>query len=160
MRRRMTSAAIIHLARGFARKNPTARVSLMERRSLPDQLSSPFSGVSTSVCTGSFTASSSSYGEILIGSATLFSSQKCARPLLRLAHGAHQRKLGYIVLIQGLDMVFIRAGNGFLRLHYFKASGNSGFVAVLRFLQLLGCKINLLIGNGHLIVRGLHVQQR
>src|SRR6476661_11176780 len=164
MRRRNTSAAIIHLARGCVRKNPTARVSLMDRRSLPDQrsslFSSLFSGVSTSVWTGSFTASSSSYGEILIGSATLFSSQKCSRPLLRLAQGAHQRKLGYIVLIQGLNMVFIRAGNRFLRLHYFKASGNPGLIAVLRFLQLLGCKTNLLIRNGNLIVRGLHVQQR
>src|SRR5579871_3099050 len=157
MRRSTTSAAIIHLARGFARKNPTARVSLMERRSLPDQRSSLFSGVSTSVWTGSFTASSSSYGDILIGSATLFSSQKCSRPLLRLAQGAHQRKLGYIVLIQGLNMVFICAGNCFLRLHNFKASGNAGFVAVLRFLQLLGRKINLLIGNGHLVLRCLHV---
>src|SRR6476661_4316246 len=160
MRRRNTSAAIIHLARGCVRKNPTARVSLMDRRSLPDQRSSLFSGASTSVGRGSFTTSSSSYGEILIGSATLFSSQECSRPLLRLAQGAHQRKLGYIVLIQGLNMVFIRAGNRFLRLHYLKASGNAGFVAVLRFLQLLGCKTNLLIRNGNLIVRGLHVQQR
>src|SRR6185312_206556 len=159
----MTSAAIIHLALGCVRKNPTARVSLMERRSLPDQRSSLgsalFSGLSTSVRTGSCTASSS-YGATLIGSATLFSSQECSRPLLRLAQGAHQRKLGYIVLIQGLNMVFIRAGNHFLRLHYFKASGNAGLIAVLRFLQLFGCKPNLLIGHGNLIVRGFHVQQR
>src|SRR6185312_17102998 len=130
----MTSAAIIHLALGCVRKNPTARVSLMERRSLPDQRSSLgsalFSGLSTSVRTGSCTASSSSYGATLIGSATLFSSQECSRPLLRLAQSAHQRKLGYVVLIQGLNMIFIRAGNCFLRLHDFKASGNTGFVAV------------------------------
>src|SRR3954449_9879071 len=110
----------------------------MDRRSLPERRSSSFSGASTSVRTGSFTASSSSYGEILIRSATLFSSQECSRPLLRLAQGAHQRKLGYIVLIQGLNMIVIRARNRFLRLHYFKTSGNAGFVAVLRFLQLFG----------------------
>src|SRR5438270_6549642 len=131
----------------------------MERRSLPlrrsSLLSGLFSGASTSLRTGSFTASSSSYGEILIGSATLFSSQKCSRPLLRLAQGPHQRQLGYIVLIQGLNVVFVRAGNRFLRLHYFKTPGNAGFVSVLRFFQLLGCKTNLLIGHGNLIVRCL-----
>src|ERR1051326_2624241 len=160
----MTSAAIIHLALGCVRKNPTARVSLMERRSLPDQGSSLdsglFSGVSTSVRTGSFTATSSSYGEIFIRSATLFSSQECSRPLLCLAQGAYQRKLGYIVLIQGLNMVFIRTGNRFLRLHNFKASRNARLVAVLRFFQLFGGEPNLLVGHGHLIVRGLYVQQR
>src|SRR5438270_7660824 len=160
MRRRMTTAATSHLARGCERKNPTARVSVMDRRSLPERRSSSVSGASTSVGTGSCTASSSSYGEILIGSATLFSSQECSRPLLRLTQGAHQRKLGYIVLIQGLNMVFIRAGNGFLRLHYFKAAGNARLIAVLRFFQLLCRKTNLLIGHGNLVVRSLHVQQR
>src|SRR5438270_7792845 len=149
MRRRMTTAATIHLARGCERKKPAGRVSVMDRRSLPERRSSSVSGASTSVGTGSCTASSSSYGEILIGSATLFSSQECSRPLLRLAQGAHQRKLGYVVLIQRLNMVFICAGNRFLRLHYFKASGNAGFVPVLRFFQLLGCKTNLLIGHCH-----------
>src|SRR3979490_1213298 len=159
-RRRITTAAISHLARGCERKNPTARVSVRERRSLPVRRSSSFSGASTSVRTGSFTASSSSYCEILIGSATLFSSQECSRTLLRLAQGAHQRQLGYIVLIQCLNVVFIRAGNSFLRLHYFKTSGNAGFVTVLRFPQLLGGKLDLLFRHGHLIVRGLHIQQR
>src|SRR5882724_11699618 len=159
MRRRITSAAIIHLARGCKRKNPTARVSAT-RRSWPARRSSSFSGSSTSVRTGSFTSSSTSYCDILIGSGTLFSSQKCSRPLLRLAQGAHQRQLGYIVLIQRLNVVFIRAGNGFLRLHHFKASRNAGFVAVLRFLQLFGRQIDLLIGHGNLIVRGLNIQQR
>src|SRR3954449_11256126 len=132
----------------------------MDRRSLPERRSSSVSGASTSVGTGSCTASSSSYGEIFIGSATLFSSQECSRPLLRLAQGARQRQLGYIVLIQCLNVVIIRAGNCLLRLHYFKASGSASFVAVLRFLQLLGCKPYLLIGHGNLVVRGLHVQQR
>src|SRR5258707_15762731 len=113
IRRSMTSAAIIHLARGCERKNPTARVSVMERRSLPERRSSDSAGSLVSTRTGSFTSSSSSYcGDILIGSATLFSSQECSRPLLRLTQGAHQRKLGYIVLIERLDVVFIRAGNG------------------------------------------------
>src|ERR1700731_718021 len=160
IRRRITTAAISHLARGCERKNPTERVSATVRRSLPERRLSSFSGVSTSVRTGSFTSSSTSYCEILIGSATLFSSQECSRPLLRLAQGAHQRQLGYVILIQGLNVVLIRASNCFLRLHYFKASGNAGFIAVLRFLQLLGRKIDLLVGHGHLIVRGLHVQQR
>ena len=131
-------------------KNPTARVSVSARRSLPERRSPDCAGSGSFVSTrtGSFTSSSSSYcGDILIGSATLFSSQKCSRPLLRLTQGAHQRKLGYIVLIQRLDMVFIGACNRFLRLHYFKASGNAGLVAVLRFLQLLGRKLNLLLGH-------------
>src|SRR5438105_13676043 len=127
----MATAATIHLARGFARKNPTARVSVSARRSLPERRSSDAAGSLVSTRTGSFTSSSSSYcGDILIGSGTLFSSQKCSRPLLRLTQGAHQRKLGYIVLIQRLDVVFIGAGNRFLRLHHFKASGNPGLVAV------------------------------
>src|SRR5215831_12969729 len=160
-RRRMATTATIHLARGFARKNPTARVSVSPRRSLPERRSSAVAGSFVSTRTGSFTSSSSSYcGDILIGSATLFSSQKCSRPLLRLTQRAHQRKLGYIVLVQRLDVVFIRARNRFLRLHYFKASGNAGFVAVLRFLQLLCRKLNLLFGYGDLIVRALNIQQR
>src|SRR5579864_4808656 len=143
MRRRITTAATIHLARGFARKNPTARVSVNARLSLPERRSSDVPGSFVSLRTGCFTSSSSSYcGDILIGSATLFSSQKCSRPLLRLTQGAHQRKLGYVVLIQRLDVVFIGARNRFLRLHYFKASGNAGLVSVLRFLQLLSRKLN------------------
>src|SRR5690242_2747919 len=162
-RRRMATAATIHLARGFARKNPTARVSVIPRRSLPERRSSDRDASASFVSTraGSFTSSSSSYcGDILIGSATLFSSQKCSRPLLRLTQRAHQRKLGYIVLVQRLDMGFIGAGNCFLRLHHFKASGNAGLVAVLRFFELLSRKLNLLLGHRHLIVRGLYVEQR
>src|ERR1044071_4863515 len=147
----MTTAATIHLARGFARKNPTARVSVRARRSLPERRSSDVPGSFVSTRTGSFLSSSSSYcGDILIGSATLFSSQKCSRPLLCLAQRAHQRKLGYIVLIERLDVIFIGARNRFLRLHHFKASRNARLVAVLRLLQLLSRKINLLLGHRHL----------
>src|SRR6476661_6836845 len=159
-RRRIATAATIHLARGFARKNPTVRVSGRARLSLPERRSSDASGPFASTRTGSFTSSSSSYcGDILIGSATLFSSQKCSRPLLRLTQSAHQRKLGYIVLVQRLDMVFIGARNCFLRLHHFKASGNAGLVAVLRFFQLLSRKLDLLLGHRHLIVRSLYIEQ-
>src|ERR1044071_5542994 len=156
----MATAATIHLARGLARKNPTARVSVSARRSLPERRSSDAAGSFVSTRAGSFLSSSSSYcGDILIGSATLFSSQKCSRPLLRLAQRAHQRKLGYIVLIERLDVVFIGARHCFLRLHHLQASGNAGLVAVLCFLQLLSRKINLLLGHRYLIVRGLYVEQ-
>src|SRR5689334_1690228 len=156
----MTIAATIHFARGCARKNPTARVSVSPRRSPPERRSPVSAGSFVSTRAGAFTSSSSSYcGDILIGSATLFSSQKCSRPLLRLTQRAHQRKLGYIILIQRLDVVLIGARHGFLRLHHLKASGNAGLVAVLRFLQLLGRQLDLLLGHRHLIVRALYVEQ-
>src|SRR5579884_2046474 len=131
MRTRTTSR--IHLALGCWRKNPAARRS-DARRSLPARRSSDgrsCTGLS-STWTGAFTSSSSSYcGDILTGSATLFSSQKCAGTLLGFTQRAGQRQLGHIVLIERLYIRVICRRYSFLRLHYFQTSGNSGGIAVL-----------------------------
>ena len=54
----------------------------------------------------------------------------------------------------------IGGGHGLLCLHHLKASGNACGIAIARLFEFFSSQVNLLPGHLHLLVRGLHVQQR
>src|SRR5579859_678765 len=151
------TTATTHFACGWVRKYPRRRWAKPRRSSA----AFPRSSLPSDWRRGPFTSSSSSTcGGIFTGLATLLSSQKTSRALLSFAQRPHQRELGHVVQIQGLNVVVIRGGHRFLRLDYLQAAGDARSIAVARLFELFGGKLDLLLRHMHLIVRGLHVQQR
>ena len=89
-----------------------------------------------------------------------FSFEIFLHALLSDAESANQRNFLIIIVVEARYVLFVRAGDGLLRLHYLHCIGDSCAETVAGLNQRRIRQINVAARHAYLISRRLQVQQR
>ncbi len=78
----------------------------------------------------------------------------------RLSEGPSEREFGHVVCQNAADHIQLSRGHCFLRLHEFHVVGYAGLKFLTNQLEVLFGDLKIVVSDGHLTARSLHVQHR
>src|SRR6202050_4649455 len=90
----------------------------------------------------------------------LFSFEILLHAFFRETNGPRQSDLRVVIIVESGNIVFVRAGDGFLRLDNLHRVGNSRGKTIARLQQALICQSNIALSYDHLLPRRFEVEQR